>query len=115
MPTFTALTTLMGKDRAEALGEAVERLVPEPTGVGVFEIEDDSGLWEVACYFTEAPDETGLALLAAAHDAKPFAVSELPETDWVAKVRRELTPVEAGRFFVYGSRAPQPASQPIVP
>ncbi len=103
MPTFTALTTLMGKDRAEALGEAVERLVPEPTGVGVFEIEDDSGLWEVACYFTEAPDETGLALLAAAHDAKPFAVSELPETDWVAKVRRELTPVEAGRFFVYGS------------
>ncbi|SDN49439.1 ribosomal protein L11 methyltransferase [Lutimaribacter pacificus] len=103
MPTFTALTTLMGKDRAEALGEAVERLVPEPTGIGVFEIEDDSGLWEVACYFTEAPDETGLALLAAAHDAKPFAVSELPETDWVAKVRRELTPVAAGRFFVYGS------------
>jgi ribosomal protein L11 methyltransferase len=27
----------------------------------------------------------------------------LPETDWVAHVRRELAPVEAGRFFVYGS------------
>ncbi|MCM2560581.1 50S ribosomal protein L11 methyltransferase [Lutimaribacter sp. EGI FJ00015] len=103
MPTFTAMTTLSGKDRAEALGLAVENLVPEPAGVGVFEIEDDSGLWEVACYFTESPDDTGLALLAAAHDAKPFAISELPETDWVAKVRRELTPVEAGRFFVYGS------------
>ena len=103
MPTFTALTTLTGKDSAEALGEAVEGLTPEPTGVGVFEIEDGSGLWEVACYFTDTPDEAGLALLAALHGARPFVISELPETDWVAKVRRELVPVVAGRFFVYGS------------
>ena len=103
MPTFTALTTLPGRENAEKLSEALERLIPEPTGVGTFEMEDGSGLWEVGGYFTEAPDETGLAVLAAAFDAKPFAVSELPDTDWVAKVRRELVPVEAGRFFVYGS------------
>ncbi len=103
MPTFTALTTLMGKEQAEQLGEAMERLIPEPTGVGVFEVEDGSGLWEIGGYFTEAPDEAGLAVLAAAFGAKPFAVSELPETDWVAHVKRELAPVEAGRFFVYGS------------
>ncbi|MEL0437146.1 50S ribosomal protein L11 methyltransferase [Phycobacter sp. K97] len=103
MPTFTALTTLTGKAKAEALGAAMERLTPEPTGVGVFEVEDGSGLWEVGGYFTEAPDEAGLALLATMHESKPFAVSELPETDWVAHVRRELAPVEAGRFFVYGS------------
>ena len=103
MPTFTAITTLTGKTPAEALGEAVETLTPEPEGVGVFEIEDGSGLWEVACYFTERPDHAGLALLATIHGARPFAISELPETDWVAKVRRELSPVVAGRFFVYGS------------
>ena len=103
MPTFTALTTLTGKAQAEALGDAMERLNPEPTGVGVFEVEDGSGLWEVGGYFTEVPDQAGLALLATLHKAKPFAVSELPETDWVAHVRRELAPVEAGRFFVYGS------------
>ncbi|WP_425045893.1 50S ribosomal protein L11 methyltransferase [Primorskyibacter sp. S87] len=103
MPTFTALTTLTGKAAAEKLGEAMERLSPEPTGIGVFEVEDGSGLWEVGGYFTEAPDEAALAVLAAAFDAKPFVVSELPETDWVAHVRRELAPVEAGRFFVYGS------------
>ncbi|MGX9351100.1 50S ribosomal protein L11 methyltransferase [Shimia sp. W99] len=103
MPTFTALTTLVGKAQAEQLGEAMERLNPEPTGVGVFEIEDGSGLWEIGGYFTESPDAAGLAVLAAAFDAKPFVVSELPETDWVAKVKRELAPVEAGRFFVYGS------------
>ncbi len=103
MPTFTALTTLPGKSEAEALGEALERLTPEPTGVGVFELEDGSGLWEVGGYFEAEPDAAGLALLASMHGAKDFTVSELPETDWVAKVKRELTPVVAGRFFVYGS------------
>ncbi|WP_338548911.1 50S ribosomal protein L11 methyltransferase [Roseovarius phycicola] len=102
MPTFTALTTLAGIDKAEALGAAMEALTPEPTGVGVFELEDGSGLWEVGGYFQGAPDAAGLALLAALHGAKDFVVSELPEVDWVAKVKRELTPVEAGRFFVYG-------------
>lgn len=103
MPTFTALTTLEDRDRAVALGAMLEDLEPEPTGVGVFEMEDGSGLWEVGGYFPEAPDEVALALLAAAQGARPFVVSELPETDWVAHVRRELHPVEAGRFFVYGS------------
>ncbi|MEE4187765.1 MAG: 50S ribosomal protein L11 methyltransferase, partial [Roseobacter sp.] len=103
MPTFTALTTLPGKAPAEKLGAAMENLIPEPTGVGVFEMEDGSGLWEVGGYFTAPPDDTALALLAAATGAQPFVVSELPETDWVAHVRRELAPVVAGRFFVYGS------------
>lgn len=103
MPTWTALTTLPDKDKAEALGFALEGLEPEPTGVGVFEMEDGSGLWEVGAYFTESPDGVALTILATAHGARPFAVSELPETDWVAHVRRELHPVEAGRFFVYGS------------
>jgi ribosomal protein L11 methyltransferase len=81
----------------------MEAMNPEPMGVGVFEMEDGSELWEVGGYFTEKPDMSELALLVEAFGAKPFAVSELPEIDWVAKVRRDLTPVEAGRFFVYGS------------
>lgn len=103
MPTYTALTTLAPQSAATALGEALEALEPAPTGVGVFEVEDGSGLWEVGAYFTEAPDEIALALLSRAHGAKEFSISELPEVDWVAHVRRELAPVEAGRFFVYGS------------
>ncbi len=103
MPSYSALTTLPGRAAAEALAEAVEALEPAPEGIGTFEVEDGSDLWEVAGYFTEPPDAVALALLAAAFGARPFAVSELPEIDWVAKVRRELVPVEAGRFFVYGS------------
>lgn len=103
MPTYTALTTLAGEDAATALAEAMEKMTPEPTGVGVFEIEDDSGLWEVGAYFLEPPDLVMLEVFALAFEARPFAISELPEVDWVAKVRRELSPVEAGRFYVYGS------------
>lgn len=103
MPTFTAFTTLPGKAAAETLAKAMDRLDPTPTGVGVFEMEDGSGLWEIGGYFTERPDIAALALLAVAFEARPFAVSELPETDWVAHVRRELAPVAAGRFFVYGA------------
>ena len=104
MATWTALTHLAGKAGAEALqSHAEDVLVPEPYGSGVFEIEDGHDRWEVALYFTDPPDEVALALLAAAHDANPFAVSEVPDRDWVAHVRRELTPVSAGRFFVHGS------------
>jgi ribosomal protein L11 methyltransferase len=103
MPTYSALTTLPGEEAAQSLAAAMERMTPEPTGVGVFEIEDGSGLWEVGGYFLEPPDEVMLEVFATAFGAKPFALSELPEVDWVAHVRRELSPVDAGRFFVFGS------------
>jgi ribosomal protein L11 methyltransferase len=115
MPTYSALTTLPGEDAAQRLASAMERMVPEPTGVGVFEIEDGSGLWEVGGYFLEPPDTVMLEVLAMAFGAKPFALSELPEIDWVAKVRRELAPVEAGRFFVYGSHDVDKVPQGRVP
>ena len=103
MPIFTATTTLPDQTRAEALADAVETLDPVPYGIGVFEVEDGSGLYEIGAHWEEAPDAIALDLLAASHGARPFAVSEVPDRDWVAHVRRELAPVEAGRFFVYGA------------
>ena len=103
MTTFTALTTLPGRINASDLGDALERLTPEPIGVGVFELEDGSGLWEGGAYFSEKPDDISLALLAAVFQAEEFKISELPQIDWVSKVQRSLKPVVAGRFFVYGS------------
>ncbi|WP_341367104.1 50S ribosomal protein L11 methyltransferase [Yoonia sp. BS5-3] len=103
MTTYSALTTLTGEDAAYALADAMETITPEPTGVGVFELEDGSGLWEVGGYFTDAPDAAALAVLSALHQSKPFLISEIPDQDWVSKVQRDLPPVEAGRFFVYGA------------
>ena len=37
MLTYTALTNLLGKLQADALGKALENLDPAPTGVGMFE------------------------------------------------------------------------------
>lgn len=115
MPTFTALTTLTDKTKADALAEACETLTPEPTGVGVSEAEDGSGIWEVSAYFIEAPDEIALDLLAAMSSANPFVVAELPETDWVAHVCRELAPIRAGRFFLYGSHDADAVPDDCVP
>ena len=103
MTTWTALTTLPGEAAAYTLGDAVENLPLSPLALAVLEVEDGSGLWEVGAYYDEKPDPIALDLLAAAHGARPFAVSKLEDRDWVAQVRRELTPVHAGRFIVYGS------------
>lgn len=103
MGTFSTLTVIAGEDAAYQLAEALEDIQPEPIGVGVYEIEDGSGLWEVAAYFTEQPDAGALAVLSALHGAKPFNISDIPDQDWVSKVQRELAPVAAGRFFVFGS------------
>lgn len=115
MPTFTALTTLTSKADAERLSEELELLTPEPYGVGVFEVEDGSETWEVGGYFLEKPDEVALALLAASCGARPFAVSEVPDKDWVAEVKRELAPIEAGRFFLYGSHDADKVPDDCVP
>lgn len=111
MSTFSALTTVEGETRASSIAYALEQLEPAPVGVGIFEIEDDSGLWEIGAYYLEPPNPALLDLVAQAFGARPFAVSDIPEVDWVAKVRRELAPVEAGRFFVYGSHDAARADQ----
>ena len=57
------------------------------------------GRWEVIVYFDEAPDAAERAALSRLGS---FAISELPDTDWVAKSLAGLRPVRAGRFLVHG-------------
>ena len=101
--TFTAFTICNNKDQADSLADALEKSVPAPFGVGVFEVEDGSNTYEIGSYFLEKPSDIDLLLLSSAFHAKSFVISEVPETDWVAHVKRELPPVEAGRFCVLGS------------
>ncbi len=104
VPTnHVAFTTLTGDEAAKSLASALEELDPAPEGVGTFEVDEASQFWELSVYFTSAPDGVALDLLAAAYGARPFVVSRMDDRDWVAQVRRELTPVEADRFFIYGA------------
>lgn len=112
---YSAITVAPDLDSALALVEAVEELDTPPFAVGHFEIEDGSATFEVGAHFEERPDGVALDLLAAVHGARAWTLSEVPEVDWVAKVKRDLPPVEAGRFFLYGSHDAERVPEGRVP
>jgi ribosomal protein L11 methyltransferase len=103
MTLFHAVTTVHGEAAATALSEALEVLPTPPTASGIHDRDDGSGLWEIGAYFDERPDPAALAVMAAAHGAPDFSLAPVGSRDWLAQVRAGLTPVEAGRFVVYGS------------
>ncbi|MCB1369450.1 MAG: 50S ribosomal protein L11 methyltransferase [Rhodobacteraceae bacterium] len=103
MTLFHATTTTRGEAAAHALSEALDALEPAPSATGVHDRDDGSGIWEVGAYFDGRPDAARLSLLAAAQGAPDFALAPVGSRDWLAQVRAGLTPVEAGRFVVYGS------------
>ena len=98
----TIFATVDSEDRAQALADAIDKMDPQPAGVGCFEVDEDNDLWEVAGYFSGDPSGLSLTLLEMAFADAKFVVSKVPPEDWVAKVRRELTPVRAGRFTLHG-------------
>lgn len=103
MTLFHATTTIRGAEAAARLMEALDDLALAPSASGLHDRDDGSGIWEVGAYFEDRPDVAGLAVLATVHGAPDFAVAPVGSRDWLAQVRAGLTPVEAGRFVVYGS------------
>lgn len=103
MSLHRATTALRGAAEAAALRDALDGLDPAPLASEIHDHDDGSGLWDVGGLFDAPPDPAGLALLARLHAAPDFAVARVEDRDWVAQVRAELTPVEAGRFVVFGS------------
>lgn len=69
--------------------------------------EDDSGHWQVAIHFRNAPDEVGLRdlvkLAAGEAAADALSIERIPGADWVARSLAGLRPVRAGRFIVHGA------------
>ena len=99
MPLYRA----RGEAAAVALRDALDGLATPPLASEVRDHDDGSGRWDAGGLFDGPPDAAGLALLAEVHGAAGFTVERVDDRDWVAQVRAELTPVEAGRFVVYGS------------
>ena len=100
---WTVMATVRSEPRAQAIADAMDRLDPAPAGVGCFEIEEEGDLWEVGGYFATRPDAIQMMLLEAGFGDASFVISKVPPEDWVAKVRRELSPVRAGRFVLHGA------------
>ncbi len=103
MTLWRATTALKGEAEARALRDALDDLGTPPLASELHDHDDSSGRWDAGGLFDGPPDVAGLALLARLHGAPDFTVARVEDRDWVAQVRAELTPVEAGRFVVYGS------------
>lgn len=98
-----ATTSVRGEATAQALCDALDELALAPSASGIHDRDDGSEIWEIGAYFEARPDETALAILATAFGAAAFSVAPVGSRDWLAQVRAGLTPVEAGRFVVFGS------------
>jgi ribosomal protein L11 methyltransferase len=69
--------------------------------------EDDSGQWQLAIHFRDAPDQEAVraqvALVAGDPAAKALRFEAVADADWVAQSLAGLPPVRAGRFVVHGA------------
>ncbi|MEO8669032.1 MAG: 50S ribosomal protein L11 methyltransferase [Bauldia sp.] len=100
--TFVARTE-RGEAEARLLAEAAseDAQLSWPT---VARSEIAPGRWSVEVYFPAPPEESErMALDRLAGSAGAFAITHLPDIDWVAKSLEGLAPVHAGRFVVYGA------------
>ena len=102
MALFHAITAVSGREAAAALCDAFDLMDPAPLATETRDHDDGSGLWDAGAHFDGRPDVAGLALLAALHCAPEFRVEKVENRDWMAQVLAELTPIEAGRFVVFG-------------
>lgn len=92
-------------DLSDQLGFEMEM---QALAVSVFEDEPEKtgGMMFVQALFeTEAEAVTCAAQLNLANREPrlEYSISQLPDEDWTSKSQAGLPPVEAGRFFIYGS------------
>ena len=65
--------------------------------------EDRPDDWRLEVWLPRKPTKADKAAVAAlfAAGAPPFAVEQLPETDWVTESQQGLEPIRAGRFHIH--------------
>ena len=102
MNNFTAFVKVSSENKANIIASSLERMIPSPLGVGILEIEDDEGWWELAAFFSKKPNSLEIKILEVVHEIE-FVISKIANKDWISHVQRDLKPVRAGRFLVYGN------------
>ncbi|MFO1123310.1 MAG: 50S ribosomal protein L11 methyltransferase [Hyphomicrobiales bacterium] len=98
---FTLTVPGLTHDRATALATELESdLLLDPLAVVINETDESRGLWELVLFFaddTQAQDARHRPALTVGR------IVALPDRDWVRDSLAGLSPVAAGRFFLYGS------------
>lgn len=106
----TRLFITTGKAEAELLFGYLDTALDEDGyAVGILEVGEDSGIFEVSVYAGPDADEIDIviskmqAALGETTITADVEREELPDIDWVSKSLEGLKPVRAGRFIVHGS------------
>jgi ribosomal protein L11 methyltransferase len=75
-----------------------------PPTLSYFE-QPKSDDWKIELFVTGTPDKTLLQNIIAAAGLShiSYTIEKLADRDWVSESQKLLKPVEAGRFFIYGS------------
>ncbi len=109
-----ALDITAGPDIAFDLADALGMNgVMTALSVTIFDAPNNQMLVQ-ALYESEADAQSARTALALATNQRSV-ISQLPAKDWVSETQAGLSPVRAGRFFVYGSHDADKIPQDVVP
>jgi ribosomal protein L11 methyltransferase len=99
---ITALAPRVTIEAALVAHEEVVDWDPEIVLAGSEIAEDRPDDWRFEAWLPRKPTRADRAAIAGlfAGGAPPFAVEQLPETDWVTDSQQRLEPIRAGRFHV---------------
>ncbi|WP_142848715.1 50S ribosomal protein L11 methyltransferase [Telmatospirillum sp. J64-1] len=97
----------------DAFEEALERHADAVTWFMDDDIGTDDGefegTWSLQAYSRTPPDraaiiaDLSLAATVSGADLPELDIAKVPDMDWVAETLRNFPPIDAGRFYVYGS------------
>lgn len=113
----------MSGELSPADAEKLERVLSDlsdamgifPPTFSYFE-QKNSALWRVDIFFTEKPEPsfTTALLKKADLDHWSYRILAIEDKDWVSESQRLLSPVKAGRFFVFGSHDKELAHETFI-
>ncbi len=99
---FSSIAVVKNELMACQVACLLENTQPSPQCVGIFEIEDGNGKWEVGSFYKTEPQKIQFLLIEKIFNIN-FVFSRLKNENWVEKVQRDLKPVILKHFVVCSS------------
>ncbi len=109
-PGLWKLELASNLDLIDLMEQAVTDLPEQaPLSVSSYEVDEDARLWALEALFDNKPDEQIIkaalknALKASGTPLPDIQITQVEDRDWVRESQILLKPIEAGRFYIYGS------------
>jgi ribosomal protein L11 methyltransferase len=101
---FTLTIGGLSEEQANELANLIEDRDSPPLAVTLNETDEAARLWNVVAYVADAAAAQDLGRQLATRPGRiDFSIAAVPDVDWVRRSLQGLSPVIAGRFYLYGS------------